>query len=267
MIMKTDVLVFHTAMLPFMQTFQLNKEMLKDKKKLLYFHGSDCRTYGDLIIEQANVLWEDYEILVSTPDLLELVPSGSHWLPVARSFSELTSKYVPSRRDAAALRSFGEEHTNIIMGHAPTNPEMKGSNVFFRVITKVIKQIPNAEYMPIQNLSWDSCMRTMAMLDIFYDQCVLMAYGTAAVEAAVFKMPVICPLKQSVMDAMKEATDAPQPFIQFKTEGELEDISVLLCLQKKGREEFGERAYNYAKAVHDEKPVADKFMSIVEAMP
>jgi len=54
MILKSDVLVFHTAMKPFMQTFNLTTDELRDKKKLLYFHGSDCRTYGDQIIEQAN---------------------------------------------------------------------------------------------------------------------------------------------------------------------------------------------------------------------
>ena len=267
MILKTDVLVFHTAMKPFMQTFKLTHADIKDKKKLLYFHGSDCRIYGDQIIDQANHYWGDYEILVSTPDLLEFVPAGSHWMPVCRSFKEIEEKYKPSKLDARALEKFGEKYTNILLGHAPTNPELKGSNVFFRVITNVVKQYEKAEYMPIHNLPWDSCLRTMAMLDLFYDQCVLGAYGAAAVEASIFRIPVVCPLKKVVVDAMKAIADVPPPFIQFSTEPELEEKSLMLCMSEDGRQMFGDMAYDYCKAVHDEKPVADRFMGIVNEMP
>ena len=267
MIMKTDVLVFHTAMMPFMVTFKLTKQDLVDKKKIIYFHGSDLRTYGTEIIEQADQYWGDYEILVSTPDLLELVPRGAHWMPVCRSFSELRSKYMPSKKDEKALASFGEERVKVQLGHAPTNPEIKGSNVFFRVITEVVKQYEHAEYSAIHNLPWDSCLRRMAQLDIFYDQCVLGAYGLAAVEAGAFKLPVVCPLKPGVIDAMKEITDQPPPFIQFKTEPKLVEMSLMLCMDPKGRKMFGDMAYDYCKSVHDEKPVVERFLEIVEAMP
>ena len=267
MILKTDVLIFHTAMAPFMITFGLTKEDLKDKKKLLYFHGSDLRPYGSDIIDQANHYWEDYEILVSTPDLLELVPRGSHWMPVCRSFRELRAKYMPSKRDLKAIASFGEEQVKTLLGHAPTNPEIKGSNVFFRVITEVVKQFPNAAYSAIHNLPWDSCLRKMAQLDIFYDQCVLGAYGLAAVEAGAFKLPVVCPLKPEVLTAMKEITDMPPPFIQFKTEEKLIEMSLMLCMDPKGRKYFGDMAYDYCKAVHDEGPVVERFLEIVSEMP
>jgi len=267
MILKTDVLVFHTAMKPFMQAFQLDPKDLKDKKKLLYFHGSDCRQYGKQIVEQADYYWGDYQILVSTPDLLELVPDSSKWLPVCRSFNEITAKYARSKKDQAALDSFGEPHTKTILGHAPTNPQMKGTHIFLRVITKVCSQIPNGEYLPIQMLPWDSCMRTMAKMDVFYDQCVLGAYGTAAVEAAIFKLPVICPLKPRVHEEMEKLSGMPQPFIQFNDEEELEHISLRLCAEPELRAAFGLKVYTYCKAVHDDKPVAERFMGIINQMP
>jgi len=267
MILKSDVLVFHTTIKPFMQAFHLEPEELTSMKKLLYFHGTDCRNYGGQIIEHADELLGDYQIMVSTPDLLDLVPKGSKWLPVCRSFNEIHSKYARSKKDDAALEAFGEPHTKVLLGHAPTNPEVKGTHVFLRVITKIVEQNPNAEYLGIHLLPWDACLRKMGYLDVFYDQCVLGAYGTAAVEASIFKIPVICPLKPGVVEAMERLSQKPQPFIQFNNEEELLDISLMLCAEPELRDRFGKKTYTYCKAVHDEKPVAKRFLDIVEAMP
>ncbi|MBA7709352.1 hypothetical protein ES703_118267 [subsurface metagenome] len=250
MILKSDVLVFHTTVKPFMQAFHLKPKELADMKKILYFHGSDCRKYGETIIEHANESLGDYQILVSTPDLLNLVPEGSKWLPVCRSFNEIHSKYARSKKDQAALDRFDEPQTKIILGHAPTNPEGKGTHVFLRVITQVCEKIPNSEYLGIHLLPWDASLRKMGYLDVFYDQCKVGAYGTAAVEASIFKIPVICPVKPEVSDRMEALSGKPQPFIQFNNEDELLDISLLLCTEPKLRVLFGKKAYTYCKAVH-----------------
>ena len=267
MILRCDVLVFHTAMQAFMAALGLSKEDLKDKKKLLYFHGSDCRVYGDTLLEQADEAWEDYQILVSTPDLLKLVPKGAEWLPVCRSFTDIKRLHSPSVKDRSALESYGEPHVKTMLGHAPTNPEMKGTNVFMRVITRVIEDIPTAHYRPMQNIPWDSCLKTMGTLDVFYDQCVLGAYGTAAVEASIFELPTICLLKQDVVEHMAALSGKRQPFIQFKNEDDLYEISMRLCMDAELRHDFGRMAYIYSKAIHDEKPVAERFMKIVSDMP
>ena len=51
----------------------------------------------------------DFEILVSTPDLLTLVPEeNSFWLPVARDFMAIQNKYGNNPIDFAALRGWAE---------------------------------------------------------------------------------------------------------------------------------------------------------------
>ena len=278
MILKTDVLVFHTAMAPLIKAFNLapndmsleENRIMAEKKKLIYFHGSDCRQYGEEILEQADYYWGDYEILVSTPDLLSYVQDHAdhaNWLPVARSFTEISSKYGLSWEDKVALDRFGEPFLKTILGHAPTNPEIKGTHIFLRVITKVVEKMPNGMYLPIQMMPWDSCLRTMASMDIFYDQCLLGAYGTAAVEASIFKMPVVCLLKPEVQQIMEKESGLSSPFIQFASEDELEYISIKLCEEPDLRKKFGESAYDYCRAMHDEAPVVTRFMDIVAKMP
>ena len=43
LIEAADVVIFHSAVRPFFDAFGLDREVMKTKKKFLYFHGSECR--------------------------------------------------------------------------------------------------------------------------------------------------------------------------------------------------------------------------------
>jgi hypothetical protein len=263
---NADVLVFHTAIAPYLSAYHLDAKMLKDKKKLLYFHGSDCRFYGKAIIAQADEAFNgDYETLVSTPDLLDVMPTAK-WMPVARSFHEIKRNYGLCGQDHAALKALGGEVPKVTLGHAPTNQERKGSALFFKVITEMVQKNPLVEYQVIQNMTWDNCLRAMSTIDVYYDQCVIGAYGMAAVEAAVFGAAVFCKLNTQVMDVIEAETGFKNPFIQWETEAEIRERSARLVADKDLRLHFGKIAHDYCKAVHDEDVVAEKFLKIVEAM-
>lgn len=264
-IQSADVLVFHTAILPYMSAFNLTAEGLTTKKCLLYFHGTDCRHYGKTIVKQAQEHLCDFEILVSTPDLLEYMPEAV-WMPVARSFTEIKDKYTLQPSDLKALKALKAEQIKVTVGHAPTNTERKGSDLFLKIITELIQADPLNEYQVIQNMSWDSCLRALSNVDIYFDQHIVGAYGLASVEAAIFKAAVFCKLSSNVLDIMKAETGMCNPFIQWETEDELRERSFLLVKDAKSRERFGKIAFDYCKAVHDEQPVAERFIKIVEEM-
>lgn len=279
MVYDADVVVFHTAVLPFYSALHLDKQRMLDKKKLLYFHGSDCRTFGDQIMKQADEWMGKHEILVSTPDLkLQYAPSA-HWMPVARSFSEIKREYSLCNQDMHALKAFKAEKTKVLLGHAPTSQARKGSDIFYKVITELVESFPNAEYVGIQNQPWSNCLRQMSRLSIFYDQCLIGAYGLAAVEAAIFKVPVFCLLDPDVMKMMEVESGLPNPFIQFANQVAsvekhelipdtdiLRTQSFMLVDNPKLRRKFGAMAYEYCKKMHDEDAVAKRFLKIVEGM-
>lgn len=278
MVYESDIIVFHTAIKPFYTALHLDKKEMKDKKKLLYFHGSDARAFGGQILKQADELMKDYDVLVSTPDLKEIVPQA-HWMPVCRSFSEIRRTYGLCNQDVKALKKFKAAKRKVVLGHAPTSQQRKGSEIFYKVITEMVEAFPNAEYQSMQNMPWDSCLRAMANLTIYYDQCVIGSYGMAAVEASIFKSAVFCLLRPDVIEIMEKESGLRNPFIQFgdversKEEGKLlPDLDVLrnqsymLIDNQRLQRKFGKMAYDYCKKMHDEKPVVKRFLKIVDDM-
>jgi hypothetical protein len=264
---KADVVVFHQAVQPFISAIGLDPK--KIRKKIVYFHGSECRNMGSQIVEQAEDLLGDFQILVSTPDLLKIV-NDAKWMPVCRSFAEIQGKYANSKRDEAALAAFAEPKSKVILTHAPTNIEIKGSTYFYKVITEVVRNAPWVEFQPIQNTPWDACLRMIAGSDIMFDNCILGIYGLVAVEAAIFKLPVVCKIDPFVADVMEKESGLRQPFIQWPDEDSLRTQTFMMCDQTHGTEiraKFGALAYRYCKRMHDDKPVVDRFIKIVEDMP
>jgi len=208
----------------------------------------------------------EYRVLVSTPDLKTFVPDA-HWMPVCRDFTSLRRRFSLCNQDQHALNRFGVKN-RLVFCHAPTNPEIKGSQIFYKAITEVVQNLEDVEYRPIRNMPWDSCMREMSSCDVYFDQCILGAYGMSAVEASIFKKPVVVLLKKQVVEAMTKESGLPQPFIQFSGEDDLREKSYMMVQPKTGaklRKGFGDMAYKYAKAMHDVEPVAERFMKIVNS--
>lgn len=263
---SADTIVFHTAILPYISAFQLTKEKLKDKKCLLYFHGSDCRQYGKAIVEQAKEHLPNFDILVSTPDLLSYIPEAA-WMPVARSFTELSERYQKkTAADKAAMEALNVAQSRVNLCHAPTNTVKKGSDLFYKIITELVQASPTVDYIPIQNMSWDSCLGELSRADIYFDQHIIGAYGLASVEASIFKAATFCKLNTTVQDILKSQTGACAPFVTWETEQELRDAATALVQDKALRQKVGESCYKFSKAVHDEKPVADRFIKLVEGL-
>jgi hypothetical protein len=263
---KSDVVVFHQAVQPFLTAIGIDPKKLK--KKLVYFHGSECRSMGRQIVEQSQDLLGDVGFLVSTPDLLTVVPEAD-WMPVCRSFGEIRGKYASSKLDQRALEAFSEPKHKVILTQASTKIEEKGTLVFYRAITDVVKDAPWVEYQPIQNMPWDACLRTIAQSNVMFDSALTGSYGMVSVEAAVFRLPSFCRISPEVADLMEKESGCGQPFIQWPDEDSLRTQIFMLCDPTHGpgiRAKFGGLSYRYCKAMHDEKPVVERFLRIVGEM-
>jgi len=267
MVYKSDVIIFHSAIRPFFTGLNLEKKELENKKKFIYFHGSELRYQGDALLKQVDEFLNDAKILVSTPDLLLYAPKTAKWLPVARSFSEI-SYYGICNQDRRAMESFAIPKTNIVFSHAITDEYKKGSQIFYKVITQAIKEMPSIHYQAIQGVSWDSCLRTLSEVDVYFDQAppFVGSYGMLAVEASIFKIPVLCQLTTKVQDLIKKETGLDIPFISFRNEEDLFKQVCLLTMNEKLRKKEGQLGYEYCKVLHDEKPVVNRFLKIIEAM-
>ena len=268
MIKNSDVIVFHSAVRPFIDALNLTDEMLKDKKAVVYFHGSELRGLGRVLLDQADTLLNKAQIVVSTPDLFYHAPDAK-WLPVCRSFSEITRRYGICNQDEAAKQSFGVPKQNVVFTHAPSSEFKKGSTTFYRVITKLIKELPYVNYLTIQNQPWRTCLHLMSQVDVHLGQDPPFTpgpYGQIDVEASIYKIPTITKLASYTIQKIKELTGRNNPFIIFQDEEDLYMKTYRLATEPKLRQMFGKLAYKYCKAVHDEKPVVDRFLQIIEEM-
>ncbi len=260
-----DVVIFHSAVRPFFDAFQLDREKLKEKRKFVYFHGSDCRNYGEQTIKDAKDVMGDFEILVSTPDLLAHVPKeNSHWMPVARDFQAIKTKYGDNALDMAAIKGWAELKRRTVLGHAPTNLQLKGSATFYKIITEVIETLDDVEFLSIKDLPWDSCLRLLRTVNVLYDQHVIGSYGMVAVEASIFGAAVFCKLKPDVAVFLEREAGLKQPFIQWIDEDELRTQSFILAENVDAQKEFAAKTEEFCHRLHDDINVASRFMRILE---
>jgi len=91
-------------------------------------------------------------------------------------------------------------------------------------------------------------------------------YGLIDIEASIFKIPTITRLPPYTINKIKELTGRNNPFIVFNDEHDLHVKAFRLAGEPKLRRMFGQGAYKYCKAVHDEKPIVERFLKIVEEM-
>jgi hypothetical protein len=261
---KADVIIFHSAVLPYYQGLSLSQKVLEDKKKFLYFHGSEARFYGKELIAQADEYMKDYTVLVSTPDLLLGCPKEAEWLPVTRSFNEIR-RIGLSDRDKQALESFCTPKERVIFSHAPSDENKKGSKTFYSAMTRLLRELPTVAFTTIRNQPWQSCLRLLSGTDVYLDQDPPFAgaYGVVSVEASIFNVPCVCKMQQPVIEIINKVTGLHSPFITFTDEEELKAKLYLLATDKELREKFGNLTHDFCKQLHDEKPVVDKFMKLI----
>jgi len=92
------------------------------------------------------------------------------------------------------------------------------------------------------------------------------AYGALSVEAAIFRLPSFSQVAPECRDFIYKHTGLKTPYITFTSEDDLFRKVVGLASDVKLRRELGQLNYDFCRQVHDEKPVVDRFMRIVEKM-
>lgn len=276
MIYKADVVVYHTVIKPYFEGIHLDPAKLREKKNIMFFHGTEIRyqgttinPYGAGLVKEANELLGEgnYQMLVSTPDLLLHTGKGTKWMPTVRSFSEIRS-YTRSDRDRRALQKFIKSKKKLIFAHAPTHERKKGSALFYKVMTDLIKVMPNLHFMTVRHQAWSKVLRLLQSVDVMFDKNPRddESYGSITVEASIFKVPTVTKLSDKMIKILKDETGLDSPFVTFNGENDLASRVLRLAQDAKLRKMLGNLAYNYCKAVHDEKPAVERFFKIVGEM-
>ena len=285
MIYKADTLVFLGAMKPIFDFLKLQKKLLKTKKKLLLCMGSEWR-YGRIdLLKQADRLLKNYKVVLGGADMFLPITvrhpetgietdfpmvedSEADYLPVVRSMDEISGTYSLCNQDQNALDTFDVQKEKIVFTHAPTSEITKGSTTFYRVITQAQQAIKKMVFKTIKMQTWATTLRGLSVSDVLLDQAPPFptAYGALSVEAGIFRVPSFSRVSVEAQQWIKQKTGLNTPYITFGDEAELLERVLRISTDDKMRQEFGKMNYEYCKALHDEKPVVDKFFKILESM-
>jgi len=152
--------------------------------------------------------------------------------------------------------------------HAPTSETNKGSRIFYRAATQAQQVVAQMVFTTVKQQPWVTTLGILAGSDVLFDQAPPFptAYGALSVEAAVFKLPSFSQVAPECRQFIRRETGLDTPFIVFTDEEDLLDKTVLMARDAGLRRRFGLLNYKYCHALHDEKPVVDRFLRIVEEM-
>jgi len=274
---QADCIVFLSAFMPLMKGFRLSRKKLKDVKKLMWYTGSEWRYDRARLMEQIeDKIRYNYDIAVATPGMMlpgedddnTPCPSWVKFLPWTRSFEELHQLYGICNQDQNALRQFTIPKERVIFIHAPTSEANKGSQTFYRAMTQCMQLVPTLTFSSVRGQPWANCLRAIAASNLLFDQDPPFpeAYGAITVEASIFKLPVISRMAPECIAWYRDKMDLQCPIIQWRNDAELVERMYHLATNKEIRDTFGERTYQFCKALHDEQPVVERFLSIVEGI-
>ena len=284
-IYKSDVVVFLGAMQPFYEALKLQRKAMRDKKKVLLCMGSEWRLGRDQLIKEADKFLGNYKVALGGADMF-LPMDFTHpetgqqvhfdavddvdvaYLPVVRSFDEIEERYGLSKQDGVALESFGTPKRKVTFTHAPTSEFNKGSHVFMKAVTHAQQICPNLVFTTVRQQTWIATLGILARSDVLLDQAPPFptAYGALSVEAAIFRLPSFSQVAPECRAFIKKHTGLDTPYIVFRDEEDLLKKVVAVASDEKLRREFGEWNYRYCRQLHDEKPVVDRFMGIIDKM-
>jgi hypothetical protein len=274
---QADCIVFLSAFTPLLKGFRLSKKKLRDKKKLMYYCGSEWRYSRKELLQQIESrITHNYDVAVATPGMMlpgeddeaTACPDWVKFLPWTRSFTEIKQVYGMCEQDADAVRQFTIPKQRVVFMHAPTSEANKGSATFYRAMTQCMQMVPNLTFSSVRGQPWANCLRAIAASNLVFDQDPPFpeAYGAITVEASIFKLPVISRMAPDCIEWYKQNEGLQSPIIQWRNDADLLEKMYHLATNEELRDTFGEATYNFCKALHDEQPVVERFLKIVEGI-
>ena len=202
-----------------LRRFELMIYKLLGKKIIMQFVGSDIRSTDYIKWKEKNIekylggekglpqprAWQkklvrDAEkfadsVLVSTPDLTEIIPSAHYYpvmLDVDKFLEELSGTWAEEKKE-----------NEIVILHAPSNIFMKGTRLIHDSLKKIsresrhnIRLVLPAEKMldnpKIYSVSRYELYKLYKEADIIIDQMLIGWYGLQSVEAVAAGKPIVC---------------------------------------------------------------------------
>ncbi len=264
---RADILHIHfgRTFLPFMA--DLHGAGARGTRLVFHFHGCDVRPRRQTLARHPLAAcsecepfckpWKQVRLrrwascrgsltLVSTPDLLEVVPGAEH-LPVAVD-------------DGAweARRQLVQASAEFEVLHAPSDPLIKGTRHVEAAVRQAARLRPSIRLRLVQGFDADAAAARFAGADCAVDQLHMGWHGLFAVEAMLLGLPVLVYIRPELRE---RARDLPAVAV---TAGTLAGTLVDLHDRPARCKELAYRGPDYARRVHGLGAVAERLKRLYE---
>lgn len=144
--------------------------------------------------------------------------------------------------------------------HAPTNPEVKGTESILRAV-EALQGRYGFVFRLVQGVPHEEARKIYAEADLVVDQVRIGSYGLLAVEAMALGKPVLC----YISDFMKEKYPKNLPVISAGPDTVEETLEFLLN-NRDFLLETGERSRRYVEEHHDADRICPKLRELYESL-
>ena len=192
-------------------------------------------------------------IYALNPDLLQLLPPGSRFVPYASV-------------DPRAWTPSPPEHDVPLVVHAPTHQGIKGTRFVLEALDRLRAEGARFELALVEGRSRDEARALYERADLVVDQLLLGWYGGVAVEAMALGKPVVCYLREGDLAFVPEIMRSELPIVRADPSNVYE---VLARLIRAGRDELvalGARSRRYVERWHDPAQIAAEIASDYRAI-
>ena len=180
------------------------------------------------------------------PDLLEVLPKGSEFLPYSTE-TGLKAKISPII-----------DRDEFVVGHAPTHRITKGTDEVVRTVKRLQENGHKVRLELIEGLSKTAATQKYKEIDIFVDQLIIGWYGVVSLEVMALGKPVICFIKGRGLRFVPKQMLRDLPVINADAKNLEECILGVMKMDRVQRGALAERGIQFIHKWHDPKKIALK---------
>ena len=193
-------------------------------------------------------------LLVSTPDLLRLLPEAS-WQPnLVPIFEPL---YLPEPE---------KPETPVTIAHSPTRKDLKNTDELLRVMDGLSGHKPKIALELLDNMEHTECLRRKRKCHAVFDH-MQGYYGMSSLEGLSQGVPVIAGLDSWCRDHVAEFSGTSGlPWVAARNEAELKSAIIALAEDPELRKDIGLKSREFMERHWSEQKVVQRLVSFYEAL-
>ena len=208
--------------------------------------GRSGKTNGSIRRKKMLLTGIADKIYSLNPDLLEVLPKGSEFLPYATE-AGLNPKILPFNQSS-----------EFVVGHAPTHRMVKGTDDIIRAVQNLRSKGFKIRLELIEGLSREDAQKKYQEIDLFIDQLVIGWYGVVSLEVMALGKPIICFIKGRGLRFVPPQMLADLPIINADESSLEEKLIGILQMSLEERQTLADRGLAYLKKWHDPRKIAQR---------